>query len=110
MRIRLSQRRSLWSTRPNPALIRKGVTRQMEKMLRAAILISKIRQTGSNAHKIRLRYAYKLGEVIDSFIAEEAREATKKSPTDPSHLSWAQVAQALETSKSTAFRRYGEKK
>lgn len=81
---------------------------QKEKMLRAAILISKIRAASPNHHALKIRYAKRLSDLVESFIAQEAREATRKAESDPAHLSWAQVAQAVETSKSTAFRRYNE--
>lgn len=82
---------------------------QKEKVLRAAVLVSKIKSSGNRSHKLRLRYAKKLGDIVDAFIAEEVKEATKIAADDPAHLSWTEVGQALEMSKSKAYRTYGPK-
>jgi hypothetical protein len=83
---------------------------QGEKILRAALYIARIRESNDRAHAYRIRAAKKLSDIVDSFVAEEARRATSTTETDPAHMSWAQVGQALDISKSAAYNRYGEKK
>lgn len=91
------------------ALLLKGVTVQSEKILRAAIFLAKLRDTSPNAHAIRLRYAKKISTIVETFIEEEAHRAASKSSSDQSHLTWTQIGNALEMTKSMAHRKYGEK-
>src|SRR5947208_994303 len=86
-------------------LRRKGVTVQGEKILRAALYIARIRESSDRAHAYRIRAAKKLSDIVDNFVAEEVRRATSINKTDPAHMSWEQVGQALEISKGAAYNR-----
>lgn len=89
--------------------IRKGVRLSMDKMLRAAIFIARIREAQPNKHVLRLRYAKRLLDIVNSFIAEEVHTANSLPKTDPNHMSWNDVSQVLELSRSAAYARYGGK-
>ena len=82
---------------------------QAEKILRAAIYIGRLRDSGERAHAYRIRVAKRLSDIIDSFVAEEVCRATSVSKNDPAKMTWDQVGQALEISRSAAFSRYGKK-
>jgi hypothetical protein len=82
---------------------------QAEKILRAAIYIAKLRDSGERAHVYRIRLGKKIADIVDSFVAEEVQRATSVAKSDPAAMSWAEVASALEISKSAAYNRYGNK-
>lgn len=80
---------------------------QREKVLRIAIFNAKLRDSQPNAHALRLRWAKKVLDLVNAFIAEEVAAATQKPESSEAHLTWSQVANALEITKSKAFRTYG---
>lgn len=82
---------------------------QAERTLRAAIFLAKIRDSPIRAHAYRLRCAKKVADIIDQFIAEEARKANNESKNDPAYLSWEQIGSCLDIPKTTAYQRYGKK-
>jgi hypothetical protein len=90
-------------------LRRKGVSMQGERILKAAMYVARIRESSQRAHAYRIRAAKKLCDITEGFIAEEVRRATTISKNDPAHMSWNEVASALEITKSKAFRTYGGK-
>lgn len=92
----------------DPCSLRKGV-KSIDAMLRAAILLARLRQASPNSHELRIRYAIQVRKIVDSFIAEEVRTANSLPEDDPSHMSWTKVGQAVELSRSAAYARYGAK-
>jgi hypothetical protein len=82
---------------------------QGEVLLRAAIYLSRLRDSGSRDHAYRLRVAKKLIDLVNAFVADEAKAATEVSKKDPAYLSWEQVGQCLDLSKSAVYARYGKK-
>jgi hypothetical protein len=82
---------------------------QGEVLLRAAIYLSRLRDSGSRDHAYRLRVASKLQQLVSNFIAAEAKAATETNKKDPAYLSWEQVGQCLDLSKSAVYARYGKK-
>lgn len=82
---------------------------QRERLLRAAIFVSRLRDSNSRAHAYNLRAAQKIIDIMGNFIAEEVQEAVKENDTDPAHLSWVEIGQCLNLSKSAAYARYGKK-
>ena len=74
------------------------------------MFLARIRDSSPNAHVIRLRYAKKICDLVESFIVEEVTKATTKPKTDPTSMSWTDVGQTLDIGRSVAYRRYGEKK
>lgn len=82
---------------------------QGDRILKAAIYLSRLRDSGSRDHVYRLRVASKLIEILNSFIADEVRAATNENPSDPAYVSWQGVGDVLGISKSAAYARYGKK-
>lgn len=89
-------------------LRRKGVTMQGERILRAALYIARLRESSPRAHAYRIRTAKRLCDLIEGFIAEEVHRATSLSKSDPASMSWSDISQTLEVTKSKAFRMYSE--
>jgi hypothetical protein len=81
---------------------------QREKLLTAAIYVSRIRDTSARNHAYRLRLANKIRQLIDDFISAEVQAAVSEAKDDPAHMSWQQIADTLELSKSAVFTRYGK--
>jgi hypothetical protein len=86
------------------------IKEKFEPTLRMAIFVQKLRDSGSREHARRIRLAKKIADIANSVIAHEARTANSLSFSDPAHLSWQQIADALEISKNAAYTRYGIKR
>lgn len=81
-----------------------------EKLLRGRMLLSRAEETPEGSHLIRIRMADKAREAVEAFIAEEVLRAVSHPMQSPLRMSWAEVAAALELSKSAVYIRYGKGK
>lgn len=81
----------------------------MDRMLRAAIFLARIRESSPNAHALRIRYAIQVRKIVDSFIADEVRAANSLSKEEPGFMSWEAIGSVVELSRSAAYARYGTK-
>lgn len=106
MRLTLVQQRLINHNR----LRKKGVTMQAERILRAAILVGRLRDSSNRSHALRIKTAQLLSSLIDQFIATEVERATTISKSDPAHLTWTEIGQCLNLSRSAAYTRYGGQK
>lgn len=88
-------------------LRKKGVTVQEERILRAFMHLARVRDSSERAHAYRIRTIKRLCDLLEGFLAEEIRRATSLPKGDDARVSWQQVANALEVSKTTAWNRYG---
>ena len=83
---------------------------QGERILRAATLIARLRESGFRAHEYKIRTANKVCNIMQCFITEEVKRANSLPSKDPAYMSWDKVGKALNISRSAAFTRYGGKK
>jgi hypothetical protein len=105
MRLALVKLRNLGHTRLQVKV--KGETLlQAERVLRMAIFVAELRDSSPSAHEIKIRAAKKLVDLIEEFIAEEVNAANSKPKDAIGHLSWAQVGNLLELSRSAVYARY----
>lgn len=78
-------------------------------MERVTKLLDQIEDSDENAHAYRIRRANEAISILHSFIAGEVQSAVNARRGSISKMSWAEIAQALDISKSAAFARYGKK-
>lgn len=81
----------------------------IEPTLRMVIFAQKLRDSGSREHARRIRLAKLIADIANSIIAREVTKATSLSSSDPAHMTWKEVGDALGLSKSAAFTRYGKR-
>ena len=80
-----------------------------DKLLRVLTFVSRIREAPTQNHVLRLKLASVVSKAIDSFIQDEVQKAQSRPQKDPCHLSWAQIGDLLDLSRSAAYSRYGKK-
>lgn len=81
---------------------------KFEQTLRLAIFVAKLRDTSAHDHKRRIRFAKKILDLANRILAYEIRKATSAPEGSEEHMSWAEIADALEMPKTTAYNRYGK--
>lgn len=81
----------------------------LEETLRLAVFVAKLRDAGTREHGRRIRLGKKIVDLGNSIIAREVRKATSLPKSDPESMSWQEVADSLDLSKSATFTRYGGK-
>lgn len=80
-----------------------------DKITRATILIARLLDSAPRNHVYRLRLLSKVSKLIAAITIEEVRAATSEAKGDEAKLTWDQIAQCLEMSKSAAFTKYSGK-
>ena len=83
------------------------IATRVEDTLRLAIAVAKLRESGTREHRRRIRIAKLIADLANKVIAHEVREAINEPEGDPAKMSWQQIADTLEISKSAAYNRYG---
>lgn len=83
---------------------------QSDKVMRAAMIVARIRDSSPNDHLSRLQYAKQLRDLVEEFIVEEVRKANSRSRDDKHYMSWDKIGHVLDLSRSATFTRYGSKK
>lgn len=73
-------------------------------------LIEKMSKAAEHHHSHKIRCAKKATDLLNEIIAHEVKKANSLPRNAPGHMSWNEVADALELSKTAAFHRYGGKK
>ena len=81
----------------------------VDKLTRASIFLASISDAKPNDALSRIALASKAMKALEGFIKEEARRATSKNRAEPGHASWAQIAAAMEKSKTAVYSKYGGK-
>lgn len=79
---------------------------QTERVLRMAIFVARLRDSSTLSHEIRIRAAKKLADLTEDFIKEEVERANSKPRNSIGYLSWGQIADLLELSRSAVYARY----
>lgn len=92
------------------ALERRENLEVLETGLRLIVFATKLRDAGTREHSRRIRIAQKIIDLANSVIAEEVRTANSLNKSDPEYMSWQQVADALDISRTAAFTRYGKER
>lgn len=87
----------------------KAISSPGGKMERVAKLLSQIENSDECSHAYRIRRAKEAIDILNGFIASEVRSAVNTPRGKVSNMSWAEIAKALDISKSAAFARYGKK-
>lgn len=82
----------------------------IDKLVRIAIFIARIKATSERDHFNRIRLAHRARKVIDAFIAEEVEASQSVGKSDPAYLTWDRIGEAVDISRSAAYTRYGKKK
>lgn len=80
-----------------------------DDIVRAAILIGRLLDSNPRNHSHRLRLLSRLAKIITVLTTNEVRASLSEAKDDEARLTWDQVAQCLEISKSAAFARYNVK-
>jgi hypothetical protein len=78
-----------------------------EKLLQAAININRIREASPRAHAYRIKLAKRTIDLLNDFIATEVQAAVSEPKGHPAKMTWEQIGQALNLSKSASFTKYG---
>lgn len=79
-----------------------------ELAMRAGVFVSKIMGSLPNARAYRIRCAGLAIKALENFIYDEVREAQKHRRGSDLYVSFQQVADALEISRTAAYYRYGK--
>jgi hypothetical protein len=96
--------RPLWGRRCNLEIVEK-----VEDTLRLAIAVGRLRNSGSREHRRRIRIAKQISDLANKVIAYEVRAAISEPAGDSARMSWQEIADTLEISKTAAYTRYGVK-